>query len=101
MNAQDAHAHARAAGSVTALDGYKAAGIEMEAMLKDAAKRKPKRGITPKMHHLAAFRAGYHAGLLVANCMHVYGEFPKQNEDAIRAILSRNEPNSPTREETP
>lgn len=76
-------------GSVSSLDGYKAAGIEIKAMLEHATKHLPKR-ITLKMQKKAGYRAGYHAGLFMAWCMHVYGERPDMNEDDIKRILSRN-----------
>lgn len=83
-------------GSVSALDGYRAAGLEIKAMLAAATKRKPKRHIPQKQQMLAGYRAGYHAGLLMAWCMHSYGEFPQLNAEAIRRVLSQNAPHQAT-----
>ena len=51
-----------------------------------AAKDRPLRR-SWKMQRLAAYREGYHAGLLVAHCQHVLGEYPDINASVIRATL--------------
>lgn len=61
-------------GSVTELDGYRAAGIIIEKALRAADLKCPKR--IPRNIESADVRYGYYKGLLVAHCQMALGEHP-------------------------
>jgi len=76
-------------GSVTALDGYRAAGLLIERMLDEAERKRPKRIPNRKS---AAYRAGIYDAILVAHCWMAFGEFPRRNEaEILKAMKSLNE----------
>lgn len=62
--------------------GYRAAAKMVEKFLRMADKERPKRWNRRK-EKTAAYREGYHAGLLFAHCMHAYGAHPLVPENAF------------------
>lgn len=78
---------ASVSGSVTALDGYRAAGIVIEQALDDADKKCPKRMNVNRKS--AAYRVARYEALLMAHCQMALGEHPthEMNEPVIRRIL--------------
>ena len=75
--------------SASALDGYRAAEIIVEKALNESSDNCPRR-FSNKMKRSAAYRQGYHDGLLVAHCQHALGAAPDCNQEAIRAALTPN-----------
>lgn len=74
-------------GSVSEVDGYRAAGIAIRELLNDAELKRPKQGrINQKS---AEYRAGVYRAFLTAHCLMVFGMYPNQpeNQARIREIL--------------
>tara|TARA_R110000868_G_scaffold368137_2_gene631099 strand:+ start:387 stop:752 length:366 start_codon:yes stop_codon:yes gene_type:complete len=69
-----------ARGSVTELDGYRAAGIMIERMLDEAQKKCPKR-LMKINRNSAAYRAGVYQAILTAHCWMVWGEYPNHERN--------------------
>ena len=74
-------------GSLTALDGYKAASILIERMLNNAEKKKPLR-LRPVKQKSADYRQGMYDALLAAHCWMVLGEYPNHNREQITKVLN-------------
>ena len=80
-------------GSVTKLDGYRAAGILIERMLNEAKAKCPKR-IGRINRKSAEYRAGSYEAILTAHCLMVYGEYPTHEINApviLKTLQSLNE----------
>jgi len=87
-NTEDANAGSlKQPGSVTELDGYRAAGILIEKAMREADLKCPKR--IPRNISSAAVRYGYYKGLLLAHCQMALGEHANHelNKPVIRRIL--------------